>query len=223
MTIISAEVPASGRARRASGLRSEATILQAAERVFAERGFKGASMSEIAAAAHMPKPNLHYYFGTKEALYRAVLTDILETWLGEADAFVPDGDPAQALGSYVRAKMRWSRERPHASRVFANEVLHGALFIGPYLSDDLRRRVEQKGKVIEGWIRGGRMARVDPRALFFMLWAMTQTWADFAVQVHAVLGVADLSEAAYDAITEEVVAFALRGCGLDADGRPPAT
>jgi len=215
MTIISADPAAGGgRSRRATGLRNEAAILAAAERVFAERGFKGASMSEIAAAARMPKPNLHYYFGTKEALYRAVLTDILETWLGEANAFVPDGDPATALAGYVRAKMRWSRERPHASRVFANEVIHGALFIGQYLSDDLRRRVEEKGRVIEGWIRGGRMAAADPKVLFFILWAMTQTWADFAVQVHAVLGVSDLSDEEYDRITEEVVVFALRGCGL---------
>ncbi len=202
------------RARSRAGRKNEAVILAAAERIFAESGFQGASMAQIAAAANLPKPNLHYYFGTKEALYRAVLEDILERWLGEADAFVTEGDPAAALEHYVRAKMRWSRERPQASRVFANEVIHGAAFIGPYLSEDLKRRVEEKGRILEGWIRERRMARMDPRTLFFLIWAMTQTWADFAVQVHAVLGVSNLTEDQFERVTEEVVAFVLRGCGV---------
>ncbi len=219
MTIEAADLsPESGngptRARSRAGRKNEALILAAAERVFAECGFQGASMAQIAGAANLPKPNLHYYFGTKEALYRAVLEDILERWLGEADSILPGGDPAQALEHYVRAKMRWSRERPQASRVFANEVIHGAAFIGPYLSEDLKHRVEEKGRILEGWIRERRMARMDPRTLFFLIWAMTQTWADFAVQVHAVLGVSDLTEEQFERVTEEVVAFVLRGCGV---------
>lgn len=221
MTIDEADSsPPLGRARSRAGRRNEAVILAAAERVFAESGFQGASMAQIAAAANLPKPNLHYYFGTKEALYRAVLEDILERWLGEADAFVTEGNPAAALEHYVRAKMRWSRERPLASRVFANEIIHGGAFVASYLKEDLRRRVEQKGRVIEGWIRAGRMARVEPTTLFFLLWAMTQTWADFAVQVHAVLGVEEMDDGRYEAVTEEVVAFALRGCGLVPVGEP---
>ena len=52
---------------------NEALILAAAERVFAGAGFGGATMAAIAEAAGLPKANLHYYFGSKQALCRTVL------------------------------------------------------------------------------------------------------------------------------------------------------
>ena len=81
-------------------------------RVFAETGLAGATMAQIAQAAGLPKANLHYYFGTKEQLYQAVLTAILELWLDATDAMLPNSDPSEALAGYVRAKMRHSRTRP---------------------------------------------------------------------------------------------------------------
>src|SRR5882762_1357645 len=71
----------------------EAKILSAAEAVFAEHGFSGASMSEIARRAGIPKPNLHYYCKTKEELYRRVMQRILDLWLSTADEIRPDSDP----------------------------------------------------------------------------------------------------------------------------------
>ena len=65
--------------------RNRALILSAAEEVFAQQGYRGATTAAIAKKAGLPKANVHYYFGTKEALYRAVLEDILGLWLGELD------------------------------------------------------------------------------------------------------------------------------------------
>jgi TetR/AcrR family transcriptional regulator len=200
----------SGRIRQANVAR----ILDAAERVFAENGFAGATMAQIAAAAGLPKANLHYYFGTKEALYRALLEDILALWLDAADAIVPEQDPAEALGRYIRAKMAHSQSRPFASKVFANEVLHGAPHLRGYLALELRRRVEDKALVIEEWIARGLMDPIDPRHLFFSLWAMTQTYADFDVQIRAVLGVQALGEKEFSIATETVVTLILKGCGV---------
>ncbi len=202
--------PVGGRTRQLN----EARILEAAEAVFAEAGFTGASMQAIAEKAGLPKANLHYYFGTKESLYRTLLANILDMWVDAFDHFQTDGDPAEALSAYVRDKMRWSRTRPLASKVFANEVIHGAQHIEGYLSNKLRQRVAEKAIVIRDWIRAGRMAPVDPRHLFFSLWAITQTYADFDVQVRAVLGRRTLSDAEFEVATEQVLAFALRGCGL---------
>ncbi|HWK44199.1 MAG TPA: TetR/AcrR family transcriptional regulator [Stellaceae bacterium] len=199
-----------GRVRQAN----QARILAAAEQVFAQRGFAGATMAEIAAAADLPKANLHYYFGTKEALYLAVLEDILALWLDATDGIRADRHPAVALGGYIRAKMAHSRTRPLASKVFANELLHGAPHIRPYLALELRRRVEDKVPVIEGWIAQGLMDRVDAKHLFFSLWAMTQTYADFDVQIRAVLGVATLDEKDFSIATETVIRLILKGCGI---------
>ena len=103
-------------------------------------------MAEIAAEAGLPKANLHYYFGTKERLYRAVLERILTQWLdAAAEWIVPERDPAEALGGYVRAKLLDARTRPGASRIFAGEVLRGAPLLMPFLRGELRRRVDAMG------------------------------------------------------------------------------
>jgi TetR/AcrR family transcriptional regulator len=199
-----------GRIRR----EQEAAILKAAERVFARAGFQGATMAEIALQAGLPKSNLHYYFGTKAEVYRAVLANILRLWLAETDRLTAAADPREALAHYVEAKMRLSAERPDASRVFANEVLHGAPQIGGFLKSELRTLVTDKAEVIEGWIAAGKMAPVDPTHLFLSLWALTQTYADFETQVCAVLGGANLGPADYRRATEHVLNLVLRGCGL---------
>jgi TetR/AcrR family transcriptional regulator len=210
----SAETGAAGGPRERARARIEAKILGAAEAVFAEHGFTGASMSEIARRAGIPKPNLHYYCKTKEELYRRVLQQILELWLGTADEIRPDADPAEALAHYVAAKIALARRRPLASRVFANEVIHGAPQIRDFLENELRDWVAAKAKVIEGWVRAGKMQPVDPRHLFFMIWAATQTYADFAVQIAAVLGRKSLKPADYEAAARQTTEIVLGGVGL---------
>jgi TetR/AcrR family transcriptional regulator len=215
---VSAGAPASAATEREAGSRIRRSnvmrILAGAERVFAERGFHGATMAELAAAAGLPKANLHYYFGTKEALYRAVLEDILALWLDATDWIVPDRHPAEALDKYLRAKMAHSQRRPFASKIFASELLLGAPHLAPYLALELRRRVEDKAKVIEHWIDQGLMDPVDPKHLFFNLWAMTQTYADFDVQIRAVLGQAALDDKDFSIATETIIRLVLKGCGV---------
>ncbi len=193
---------------------NEARILAAAERIFARAGFGGATMAAIATAAELPKANLHYYFGSKEDLYRAVLAGILRDWLVSTDVFTPDAEPRAALDHYIRAKMRLSAERPDASKVFANELLHGAPVLHQVLATELRQTVQAKAAVVQSWIDAGRMAPVDPIHLFFTIWAATQTYADFDVQVAAVLGRKALGPKDHARATEHVVSLLLRGCGL---------
>ena len=194
-----------------------ADILAAAEAVFARAGFAGATMAEIAEAAGIPKANLHYYFRTKDSLYQAVLDNTLTLWLSQTDSITSDSDPATALGDYIRAKMRLTATHPDASRVFANEMLHGAPHIGDYLRNELKTLVDQKARVLEQWAQQGRMDAVDPRHLFFTIWAATQTYADFQPQVCAVLGKARLSRAELERAIDQLVRLILKGCGIRQD------
>ena len=191
---------------------NEQRLLQAAETVFAERGFSGATTAAIARRARLPKANLHYYFHTKAELYRAVLADVLGLWLGELDRFTPEREPAEAIAEYVAGKLHWSQARPNASKVFANEILHGAPFLETYLARDLRRQVEQKARVIRQWIRHGKLKPVDPKHFIFQLWASTQHYADFEVQVRAVLGRKKLGERDFAAASQSITALLLDGC-----------
>jgi len=208
------ESTATGSVRR----ENTTAILAAAEQVFSRGGFDGARMAEIAAEAGLPKANLHYYFGTKERLYAAVLEDIVTQWLDAAATWiVPERHPAEALAGYVRAKLEDARARPDASRIFAGELLRGAPLLMPFLRGELRRRVEAMGRVIEGWSARGLMDRVAPAHLFFSIWAMTQTYADFDVQIRAVLGRDDgPDDEMFATATATVTALVLKGCGVRA-------
>jgi TetR/AcrR family transcriptional regulator len=199
-----------GRKRR----QNEAKILAAAETVFAERGFAAATTSAIARLAGMPKANLHYYFRTKAALYARVLDEILALWIDTAEAIRPEADPKTALSDYIAAKFEFSRRRPQASKVFANEILHGAPRIRRRLSGDLKAWLEAKCAVIEGWIAAGRMAPVEPKHLFFIIWAATQTYADFDVQVEVLLDRRRLKSRDFEAASTLLRRMVLSTCGL---------
>ncbi|MFV0475532.1 MAG: TetR family transcriptional regulator C-terminal domain-containing protein [Pikeienuella sp.] len=163
-------------------------IMAAAVEIFGQEGFRGATVEAIAALAGMSKPNLLYYFPSKEAIYREVLERLLRDWLAPLDALDEAGDPMQEIAAYLERKIEMSRDFPAESRLYANEMLRGAPILGDMLAGDLKTLVDEKAEVIRVWIRQGRMRRVDPRHLIFAIWATTQHYADFDPQVRAVLG-----------------------------------
>jgi TetR/AcrR family transcriptional regulator len=202
--------------------RNQAKILKAAEAVFAEKGFDGATTAEIAARAGVPKPNIHYYFGTKQQLYDRLIANILEVWLDAMDLIQPDADPAQALGQYITEKVRASQEWPDSSRVWAIEIIGGGRNVSAFLKGRLRRMVREKGKILARWAGEGRMDAVDPAHLLFMIWAVTQTYADFASQMVAVLGKKNLDQKVFASAEQTIKAVILKGCGIvDAGPKPP--
>ncbi len=209
-TAAAEEDPIKGQIRKSN----ETRILAAAEKVFARAGFGGTTMAAIAAASDLPKANLHYYFGSKDVLYRAVLARTLGDWLAPAQGITADAEPRAALEQYIRVKMALSAQRPDGSKVFANEMLNGAPVVKNILTTELRPLVVEKAAVIQGWIDAGRMAPVDATHLFFTIWAATQTYADFDVQVCAVLDRKALSKKDHSRATEHVVSLLMRGCGL---------
>lgn len=163
-------------------------ILDAALESFSTYGFRGSTIDQIAERAGMSKPNLLYYFPRKEDIYVTVLEKTLEEWLDPLDAIDPEGDPIEELRKYISIKLEMSAKKPEASRLFANEILHGAPHIRSLLEGELKTLVDEKARVIENWMRAGKIASVDPRHLIFSIWATTQHYADFDVQVRAVLG-----------------------------------
>lgn len=192
---------------------NERAILEAAEHVFAESGFGGATTQMIAERAGIPKANLHYYFPTKEALYSRVVQRIFNVWLEAADSFDLEDDPAAALGAYIDIKMEISREHPAGSKVWASEVMHGAPIIQEYLETTLRDWTESRVRVIEGWIAAGRIAPVEPRHLLYMIWATTQHYADFRHQIETLNAGRPLSDAEWEAAKADVKRIILTGVG----------
>ena len=166
----------------------EEQILEAALEVFSMHGFRGATIDQIAEVAGMSKPNLLYYFPRKEEIHRRLMGELLVTWLAPLRDMDADGDPFPEIRSYIRRKLEMARDFPRESRLFANEMLQGAPRIIEMIEVDLKNLVDEKARVLLTWMEQGKLTRTDPYHLIFSIWATTQHYADFDVQVRAILG-----------------------------------
>jgi len=163
-------------------------ILDAALDVFSTQGFRGATVDQIASVAGLSKPNLLYYFPSKELMHVELLSGLMHNWLDPLRKLKDDGDPVAEIQAYMRRKLQLSRDFPRESRLFANEILQGAPRIEDALKGELKELVDDKAALISNWSEAGKIAAVHPYHLIFSIWALTQHYADFDVQVRAVLG-----------------------------------
>jgi len=193
----------------------EAAILAQAVRLFAEAGYEGTAIATVAERAGLSKQNLLYYFPTKEALYRRVLDGVLDDWLARM-ASLADArkDPGDVLRAYVRAKLKFSREQPLASRVYAMEIIGGASVYGEQIRQRVIPLLRADIAVFERWIAEGKMAPVNATHLMFAVWAMTQSYADFSAQMTLVLGRAQLEAHDFDEAERLVTSMVLAAVGL---------
>ncbi|MGJ8546566.1 MAG: TetR family transcriptional regulator C-terminal domain-containing protein [Sulfitobacter sp.] len=172
-------------------IRNREAILTAGLEVFSQYGFRGATLDQVAAAAGMSKPNVLYYFASKEEIYTLLLEGLLATWLEPLREIDDNGDPVEELVAYMHRKLEMSRNFPRESRLFANEMLQGAPRMIDHLKGPLKDLLNEKAVVFRRWQKAGQIGAVNPHHLIFSIWALTQHYADFDVQVRAVLGEGD--------------------------------
>ncbi|WGG49525.1 TetR/AcrR family transcriptional regulator [Rugamonas sp. DEMB1] len=188
----------------------EADIAAEAVKVFAECGYEGASIATVAENAGLSKQNLMYYFPTKQALYQRVLDNVLDEWLERMEHLAhADDEPQEALRAYVQAKLRFSREQPWASRVYAMEVIGGAQLYGAQIQSRVVPLLRKDIEVFEQWISAGKIAPVNATHLLFAIWAMTQSYADFSTQMGLVLNRKQLNKKDFDDAEKLIVDMVL--------------
>lgn len=192
-------------------LRKQQTILNAAELHFAQYGFEGASLELIAQDAGISRHNLLYYFASKESLYLHVLSDVLAQWLEGMSDLLRGDDPAEALRIYIRAKLQSSRDRPHGSKVFTREVMAGAPRFGTVIQEQVTPVLEADVQAFERWVAQGKIAKVDFTQLMFILWSVTQAYADQQAQFALLLGRPELTAKDYDNAADLIYQLVVRG------------
>ena len=197
-------------------INKEQSILDSAERLFAQYGFEGVSIESIAAAAGISRHNLLYYFPSKEALYRRVLDRVLDRWLECMAAISVSDNPQEALSAYIAAKLRFSREHPAGSQVFTREVIAGAPRYAEVIEERVAPMLREDLKTLEKWASEGRIARIDFTHLMFLIWSVTQGYADLAPQFAMLLGKPKLDDR--DFATAQSVLTRLVMAGLREDG-----
>lgn len=188
----------------------EAEIIACAERIFAENGYQGSSIASIAEGAGLSKQNLLYYFPSKLILYKRVLDDVLDAWLERMNLLAEGNlEPQQALQSYIKAKLQFSREHPWGSRVYGMEVIAGARLYAAEIKEKVIPVLRKDIEIFEKWIADGKIAPVNATHLLFTIWAMTQSYADFSAQMALVLNKKALTGKDFEAAEKLIVDMVL--------------
>ncbi len=102
-------------------------VLDAAERLFAERGFAGASLADICGEVGIAKSSLLHHFPSKKRIYAGVLARIvgdLEAMLAEAKQM--DGEPAERFRHMIALHLHWTRRRPDYNQLMLRELIDNA-------------------------------------------------------------------------------------------------
>lgn len=194
--------------------RNQKLILNAAEQLFSQLGYEGASMSMIATAAQVPKANILYYFKSKDGLYEAVIDRIIAHWNLGLDNVTADDDPATVLYNYIKSKVILAINEPLQSRLFASEILRGAPYLQNYFRTNTRPWVKQKVDVFQAWMDAKKIDAIDPYHLLFTIWATTQYYADFQSEVLLVMNKLEYDETDVAHITQSIAHIILKGIGV---------
>ena len=107
--------------------------------------------------------------------------------------------------------MELARNRPNGSKVWANEIIHGAPMIRDYLETHLLEWCVSREARIQSWVDRGMMRPVKPRYLLYMIWASTQHYADFGTQINVLNNGEPLSDKAFEEAKQTLIDVILNG------------
>ncbi len=191
--------------------RNEAKILKAAVNLFATKGFDGTHIKEIALLSGLPKTNVYYYFPSKEKIYITLIERLIDRWDQAFEHIVVEREPREAIAAYVRAKIDYSRQNSVESRFFASEVLRGGNFLTKRHRSHMREVTENRAHVVEEWIRQKKIAPINVRHFFILLWSSTEFYADFEFIAADALQKKSLLKADYNDAAETIIQIVLNG------------
>jgi AcrR family transcriptional regulator len=154
-------------------------ILDAAAEVFAERGFGGAGVDEIARRAGVNKAMLYYYVGDKAALFGEVvsasigrISEAVTSSLAETD------DPCDRLRAIPRAFARTVRERPFLPQLMLREIAAGGPNLPPHVLERMAEVMGMTKAVLEDGLAKGAFRKVDPFVAHLILVGATMFLAN---------------------------------------------
>jgi TetR/AcrR family transcriptional regulator len=191
--------------------KNEQLIMSAATDLFSRKGFDGTRSSEIAELAGLPKANLYYYFGSKEAIYTAILQKLIAGWDHAIEHVTVESDPIKSLETYVYNKIDYARANKGESRLFANEILSGGAFLSKADQAHMTEVALKYAAIVQQWIDSGKLKPVDPKHLFIMLFSAVQYYVDYEKLAAIVLGKKSLSAQDYRDAAATIVNTTLEG------------
>ncbi len=179
----------SAHARHRDSVETRATILKAAEQVYAEYGLAGARTDAIAAAAGVNKALLYYYFKSKDGLYQAVVGSQVREFQQQAREVLSAKGPAgPILLSYVSSHFDFNGTHPHYPRIFQRMMMEGDRALERMIREHSVPLMNLLMAVLERGMKSGEFRRMDKGHIIVSIGGLTVHYFNIAPAFRVITG-----------------------------------